>query len=81
MPISLSLNEDEFDQIKNACLDYAFLGRRVEEADQTNEDENQLRESVLAKLGLTGNDGMYLSWHDNKCKCVGCTEIRKHGNQ
>ena len=72
----ISLTQEQFEKVKSAILDYTFLGHKFDR-DWTKENEVDLRNSILKKFGLTGDDSTWCSWHSEGCRCHGCSNIRK----
>lgn len=71
----LNLTAAELEQVKRACLLCGLLGHPLD-GDCSEAAERRLRESILGKLGATGDDSIFCSWHSEECKCGGCTQVR-----
>ena len=72
---TIYLSEDQIEQVKRACNDYAFLGHKGDSA-WTDEQQEELRCSIFEKLGIERNKTKYLSWHTKNCRCKGCKQLR-----
>lgn len=72
---TVTFSDEELEQVRNACDDYAFLGSKEVDG-WTEEDEDRLCFSILEKLGMKRNDSKYLSRHTDRCRCKGCRDVR-----
>ena len=69
-------SKEQLEQVRDACLKYSFLGHKFDDK-WTDQNQYDLRDSILLKLGLTGDDSNWCGWHSDGCKCHGCTQVRK----
>ena len=77
---TIYLSDEQLVQVRSACLDYTFLGYKFGK-DWTDDNEVKLRNSILSKLGVCGDDSDTIHWHSEGCMCRGCSKVRKERKQ